>query len=132
MKRRVTYITAADAEFDPSKQAILGKDTLSIRGLDAAKEERFTFTLMELPAEVSIATWLNIYFHRMGGANSCLRFGESSFYTLYTIHSNYIYDGAPNEITTPWHRSWLAHLLVYIFTMCRRVTKRQARTRTCR
>jgi hypothetical protein len=58
MKRRVTYITAADAEFDPSKQAILSKDTLSIRGLDAAKEERFTFTQTELPAEVSITTVL--------------------------------------------------------------------------
>lgn len=60
MKRRVTYITAAEAEFDPSKQAILGKDTLSIRGLDAAKEERFTFTQTELPAEVSITTVLPI------------------------------------------------------------------------
>lgn len=54
MKRRVTYITAAYAEFDPSKQAILSKDTLTIRGLDAAKEERFTFTPTELPTEVSI------------------------------------------------------------------------------
>lgn len=58
MKRRVTYITAADAEFDPSKQAILNKDSLSIRGLDAAKEERFTLTSSELPVEVSITTLL--------------------------------------------------------------------------
>lgn len=52
MKRRITYITAADAEFDPAKQAILSKDTLSIRGLDAAKEERFTLSSAELPKEV--------------------------------------------------------------------------------
>ncbi|EED18213.1 conserved hypothetical protein [Talaromyces stipitatus ATCC 10500] len=52
MKRRITYITAADAEFDPSKQAILSKDTLSIRGLDAAKEERFTFNSAELPTKL--------------------------------------------------------------------------------
>ena len=53
MKQRITYITAADAAFDPSKQAIVNQDSLSIRSLDAAKEKRFTFTSTELPAEVS-------------------------------------------------------------------------------
>lgn len=53
MKRRITYLTAANAPFDPSKQAILSKKSLSIRELDAAKEERFTFGAAELPDEVS-------------------------------------------------------------------------------
>lgn len=52
MKRRITYLTSANAPFDPSKQAILSKKSLSIRGLDAAKEERFTFGAAEVPAEV--------------------------------------------------------------------------------
>ncbi|KAH8702558.1 protein pbn1 [Talaromyces proteolyticus] len=53
MKRRITYITASDAPFDPPKQAILSKESLSIRNLDAAKEERFTFGSAELPAGLS-------------------------------------------------------------------------------
>jgi hypothetical protein len=52
MKRRITYLTAANAPFEPSKQAILTKKSLSIRELDAAKEERFTFGAAELPDEV--------------------------------------------------------------------------------
>lgn len=129
MKRRVTYITAADAQFDPLKQAILSKDSLSIRGLDAAKEERITLARKELPTEVDITTSLLL---RVDKADSCLCFGESSFWTLYATHSNFIYDGAPNGITTPWHRSWLAHLRVCMYTMCRRIMKHQSRTRTCR
>lgn len=54
MKRRVTYITAPDAPFDPAKQGILSNNNLAIRELDAAKEERFTFALEELPTDVSI------------------------------------------------------------------------------
>lgn len=77
MKRRVTYITAADAEFDPSKQAVLNKDTLTIRGLDAAKEERFTFTSTELPTEVRIDIFLLTY--DFNKADNSLRFGENSF-----------------------------------------------------
>jgi hypothetical protein len=53
MKRRTTYITAPEAVFDATEQAILSKDALSIRALDAAKQERFTFTSNELPTEVS-------------------------------------------------------------------------------
>jgi hypothetical protein len=53
MKRRITYLTAADAPFEPTKQAVLNKKSLSIRELDAAKEERFTFGAAELPDEVS-------------------------------------------------------------------------------
>lgn len=49
----MTYITAPDAAFDPTQQAVLSKDTLSIRGLDAAREERLTFASNELP-EVSM------------------------------------------------------------------------------
>lgn len=52
MKRRITYISASNASFDPAKQAILGKDALSIRNLDAAKEERITLGFEELPANV--------------------------------------------------------------------------------
>lgn len=77
MKRRVTYITAADAEFDPSKQAILNKDTLAIGGLDAAKEERFTFSPTELPTEVRIDIFLLTY--DFNKADNSLRFGENSF-----------------------------------------------------
>jgi hypothetical protein len=78
MKRRVTYITAADAEFDPSKQAILSRDTLSIRGLDAAKEERFTFTSTELLTEVSINRF-KTYFHGIDKLTAVCASVESSF-----------------------------------------------------
>ncbi|QKX60892.1 uncharacterized protein TRUGW13939_08038 [Talaromyces rugulosus] len=63
MKRRITYLTSADAPFEPTKQAVLNKKSLSIRELDAAKEERFTFGAAELPDELSRALTATHEFH---------------------------------------------------------------------
>ncbi|OKL64529.1 hypothetical protein UA08_00200 [Talaromyces atroroseus] len=80
--------------FDPTKQAIFSKDTLSIRGLDAAKEERFTFTSKELPTE-----------------------------NFYTQHVDFIYDGALNVTTIPWRRFLPAHLRAYMFITRRQIMR---------
>ncbi|CRG88608.1 Protein pbn1 [Talaromyces islandicus] len=53
----------ANAPFEPSKQAILTKKSLSIRELDAAKEERFTFGAAELPDELSQVLTATHEFH---------------------------------------------------------------------
>ncbi|KAL1968948.1 hypothetical protein VTN77DRAFT_782 [Rasamsonia byssochlamydoides] len=52
MKRRITFVHGAESPFDPDKQAKLSNDVLSIRELDAAKEERLTFGFDELPGEL--------------------------------------------------------------------------------
>lgn len=51
MKRRLTYIHAREDVFDP-KELQLDNNTLHINGLRAAREDRFTFGLYELPQEV--------------------------------------------------------------------------------
>lgn len=51
MKRRITFIQRVDAGFDP-QQAELTASSLSVRGLDAAREDRITVGLDELPQEV--------------------------------------------------------------------------------
>lgn len=53
MRRRITYIYGAESPFDPDQQARVSNDALSIRGLNAAKEERLTFGFDEFPSEVS-------------------------------------------------------------------------------
>ena len=52
MKQRITFIQRVDAGFDP-QQAVLTASSLSVRGLDAAREDRSTAGLDELPEEVS-------------------------------------------------------------------------------
>ena len=70
MKRRITYITAGDGQFEPKTQAVLNHDTLSIRNLDAAKEDQFTFDSAELPVEVGLLQ--DIYaFNSLPEDNSC-------------------------------------------------------------
>ncbi|KAJ5443165.1 Glycosylphosphatidylinositol-mannosyltransferase I PIG-X/PBN1 [Penicillium cf. griseofulvum] len=51
MKRRITFIQRVDASFDP-QQAVLTTSTLSVRSLDAAREDRVTVGLDELPDEL--------------------------------------------------------------------------------
>ncbi|EKV12875.1 Protein pbn1 [Penicillium digitatum PHI26] len=55
MKRRITLIQRVDAGFDP-QQAVLTASSLSIRGLDAAREDRITIGLDKLPEEASFIT----------------------------------------------------------------------------
>ncbi|KAJ5958344.1 uncharacterized protein N7479_005494 [Penicillium vulpinum] len=51
MKRRITFIQRVDASFDP-QQAVLTASSLSVRDLDAAREDRITVGLHELPEEL--------------------------------------------------------------------------------
>jgi hypothetical protein len=51
MKRRITYIQRINAPFEP-QQAVLTSKSLSVRDLDAAREDRITVGLDELPQEV--------------------------------------------------------------------------------
>lgn len=51
MKRRITFVQHQDTPFE-ANQAVLTPETLSIRGLDAAREDRITFGLDDLPEEV--------------------------------------------------------------------------------
>ena len=51
MKRRVTFIVEQDSAFDPKKLDIRG-DLLSVKSLQAAREERWTVGLDILPQEV--------------------------------------------------------------------------------
>ncbi|OQE39781.1 hypothetical protein PENCOP_c006G00656 [Penicillium coprophilum] len=51
MKRRITFIQRVDAGFDP-EQAVLTASSLSVRNLDAAREDRITVGLDELPTEL--------------------------------------------------------------------------------
>ena len=53
MKRRITYIQGVETPFGP-RQASLTPSALTIRDLDAAREDRVTFGLDELPEEVSV------------------------------------------------------------------------------
>jgi hypothetical protein len=58
MKRRITYIQRINAPFEP-QQAVLTSKSLSVRDLDAAREDRITVGVDELPKEVSKAHRLN-------------------------------------------------------------------------
>ncbi|KAL2825656.1 PIG-X [Aspergillus cavernicola] len=51
MRQRTTFIQKSTAPFSPS-QATLTQDALTIQNLDAAREERVTFSFDELPSEV--------------------------------------------------------------------------------
>ncbi|EGE79844.1 pbn1 [Blastomyces dermatitidis ATCC 18188] len=51
MKKRITFVHAADGEFNP-EQITVKDDSLSVQSLDAARQERVTFAVDELPQEV--------------------------------------------------------------------------------
>ncbi|KAJ5663384.1 Protein pbn1 [Penicillium longicatenatum] len=51
MKRRVTYIQRPEAPYAP-EQVSVRSGSISIDGLDAAREDRITFNLDDLPAEI--------------------------------------------------------------------------------
>lgn len=51
MKERITYIHRADDAFEPS-QLTVGKASLEIANLKAARDHRLTFSIAELPREV--------------------------------------------------------------------------------
>jgi hypothetical protein len=51
MKRRITFVQRIDAGFNP-QQAVLTTSSLSVRDLDAARQDRITVGLNELPEEV--------------------------------------------------------------------------------
>ncbi|KAJ5689090.1 Protein pbn1 [Penicillium macrosclerotiorum] len=51
MKRRITFIQGTESPFEPH-QAVLSSSTLSVRALEAAREDRITFDLSDLPEEV--------------------------------------------------------------------------------
>ena len=51
MRERISYVHGSDDTFEPD-QLLLDNDTLHIRALRAAKEDRLTFGLDELPQEV--------------------------------------------------------------------------------
>ncbi|KAJ5775322.1 uncharacterized protein N7511_000333 [Penicillium nucicola] len=51
MKRRITYVQRVNAPFEP-EQAVLTSKHLSVRNLDAAREDRITVGLDELPTEL--------------------------------------------------------------------------------
>jgi len=52
MKQRITFVQRPDAPFE-AEQAVLTSNSLAIRALDAAREDRITFGLEDLPQEVS-------------------------------------------------------------------------------
>jgi hypothetical protein len=51
MKERITFINDRDSAFD-LKQLELKKNVLNIKALKAAREDRLTLALQELPADV--------------------------------------------------------------------------------
>jgi len=53
MKHRITYLVPNHDNFNPEQLAVQG-DAFTLKGVDAAKEHRITFSLNELPQEVCL------------------------------------------------------------------------------
>ena len=51
MRERITFVHDPEDSFHPN-QLQLSNSTLHVRGLNAAREDRFTFGFQELPQEV--------------------------------------------------------------------------------
>ena len=51
MRERVTFIHGAESAFDPD-QIQVNKDSIHIKSLQAAREDRITFGFQDLPQEV--------------------------------------------------------------------------------
>lgn len=71
MRRRITFIQRPDAPFTPD-QAILTPGALSIRNLDALREERLTFSYDELTSDVSLLAFHHTYHIDGLWANDCV------------------------------------------------------------
>lgn len=54
MRERITFVHGAEDVFNPD-QIQLKSDTLYIKSLKAAREDRVTASLYELPQEVSVS-----------------------------------------------------------------------------
>lgn len=54
MKERITFVHGAEDAFNP-EQLQIEKDTLYVKSLKAAKEDRVTASLYELPQEVGVS-----------------------------------------------------------------------------
>lgn len=54
MKQRITYLTKTPGGVDPASLRV-GKDSLTIPGLEAAKEWRITLGVQDLPQEVPLS-----------------------------------------------------------------------------
>ena len=62
MRKRITYVQRPEAPFE-REQTTLTTSTLSVRDLDAAREERVTLSFNELPVEVRIYhSWMLVDF----------------------------------------------------------------------
>ena len=53
MRKRITYIQGPNAQYD-KKQTKISKKVLSIRGLDASRQEQVTFSIDEVSDKVNI------------------------------------------------------------------------------
>ncbi|PKY07250.1 PIG-X-domain-containing protein [Aspergillus campestris IBT 28561] len=62
MRRRITLLQHASTPYDPT-QAHVSPDALSLRTLDAAREDRTTFALDEIPSELQKALQSCYQFH---------------------------------------------------------------------
>jgi hypothetical protein len=56
MKERITFVHGIQDAFDPG-QWVVTKDSVRISTLAAAREDRLTFSLQQLPQEVGSAGW---------------------------------------------------------------------------
>ena len=56
MQERITFVHGAQDAFDPD-QLVVTRDSVRISSLAAAREDRFTFSLHQLPEEVGSAGW---------------------------------------------------------------------------
>ena len=61
MKERVTFLHGADDALDPKQLLLLQNDSLRLKSLKAAREDRLTLGLDELPQEVSHPQAQNTY-----------------------------------------------------------------------
>jgi hypothetical protein len=52
MKQRITYLVRRPESFNPEEQLVVKDGSLTLNGVEAAKEHRVTFSLSELPQEV--------------------------------------------------------------------------------
>ena len=59
MRERITFIHGSDDEFDP-KQLKLSEDSVRIKDLAAAREDRWTFGFQELPQEACFMSSIGI------------------------------------------------------------------------
>jgi hypothetical protein len=59
MRKRITFISPPDSSLHPD-QFRLENDTLHLKSLYAAREDRLTFGYQELPQEVSLSCFYSL------------------------------------------------------------------------